>query len=684
MPSHHPPAAPGRGPRRGSGGVRIGVDTGGTFTDFVIWKDGRLSRKKILSTPDDPSRTIFAGLAEFLSPVAPVFIVHGTTVATNALLERKGGRIALVTTAGFEDVLFIGRQNRRELYRLQPEERFFLVGRDRVHGARERTVPPGRVEVRLTRAEARRIARDVSASGAEAVAVCFLHSYLDPANEDVMAEALRRAGLMTSVSSRLLPEHREYERTTATAVNAYLMPVMGRYLAELDGRLGGAELRIMQSNEGYISPARARLEPIKTALSGPAGGVVGARHIARTAGFPNVISFDMGGTSTDVSLIDGAIRRTHESRIGDFPVRLPLIDIHSVGAGGGSIAYRDRGGSLRVGPESAGADPGPACYGRGERPTVTDANLFLGRLDPDFFLGGRMPIDPDRSRAAIGRLADEIGKTPLETALGVVAIANANMEKAIRVISIERGTDPRVFALFSFGGAGGMHAVEMAAHLGLPTVIAPRDAGVLSALGLLLADSIKDYTKSLMRTDAEVSLARLGREFGRLEVEARRDMRQDGFADRDLAIEPALDCRYLGQSYEITVPFRAARTPAAAYLAEFQRRHLELYSYHHARRAVEIVNLRIKAVAVTPKVPLRRVPGGNARGMPEPLKRQPMTAGRRTVPGAVYLRERLRPGHAVGGPALVIDPESTTYLPPGYTARVDGFLNLVIRKSRRP
>ncbi|HVP89952.1 MAG TPA: hydantoinase/oxoprolinase family protein [Terriglobales bacterium] len=671
-------------PRRGVGGVRVGVDTGGTFTDFVIWKDGRLRTKKILSTPDDPSRTILAGLAEFLRPGVPLFVVHGTTVATNALLERKGGRIALVTTAGFEDIMFIGRQNRRELYRLQPEERFFLVDRGRVFGARERTVPPGRVELRLTRAEARRIAREVRASGAEAAAVCFLHSYLDPANESVMAEELRRAGLPASVSSRLLPEHREYERMTATAVNAYLMPVMGRYLAELDRRLGGAELRIMQSNEGYISPARARLEPIKTALSGPAGGAVGARHVARAAGFPNVISFDMGGTSTDVSLIDGAVRRTQESRVGDFPVRLPLIDIHSVGAGGGSIAYRDRGGSLRVGPESAGADPGPACYGRGDRATVTDADLFLGRLDPDSFLGGRMRIDPGRSRAAIVRLAGQIGKTPLETALGIVAIANANMEKAIRVISVERGTDPRAFALFSFGGAGGMHAVEMAAHLGLPAVIVPRSAGVLSALGLLLADSVKDYTKSLMRTDAEVSLAGLGREFARLEAEARLDMRQDGFADRDILVEPALDCRYLGQSFEITVPYRTGRTPAAAYLAEFHRRHRELYSYEHQSRAVEIVNLRLKAVAATPKIPLRRVSRSVARSAPRPLKRQPMTTGRRTALGAVYPRERLRPGQAVGGPALVIDPGSTTYLPPGYAARVDGFLNLIIRRSRRP
>lgn len=314
--------------------VRIGVDTGGTFTDFVIWKEGRIFNRKVLSTPQNPSLAIFSGLADILGLQVPTFIVHGTTVATNALLERKGGRIALVTTAGFEDVLFIGRQTRRKLYSLQPEERFFLLPEERSFGVHERTLASGRVEKRVSRDDVRAVLRKLRESGAEAVAVCFLHSYANPRNETVVARELDRAGLMASVSSRLLPEHREYERMTTTAINAYLMPVMDRYLSEVDRRIGSAELRIMQSNEGYISPARARLEPIKTALSGPAGGVVGARHLAKAAGFENVISFDMGGTSTDVSLIEGAIRRTHESRIGDFPIRLPIIDIHSVGAGG--------------------------------------------------------------------------------------------------------------------------------------------------------------------------------------------------------------------------------------------------------------------------------------------------------------------------------------------------------------
>jgi N-methylhydantoinase A/oxoprolinase/acetone carboxylase beta subunit len=664
--------------------IRIGVDTGGTFTDFVIWRDGRLFNRKVLSTPKDPSLAIFEGVGDILKGAPAVFIVHGTTVATNALLQRKGGRIALVTTAGFEDVLAIGRQTRRELYSLQPEARFEIIPSERRFGLRERTLASGQVERPVSRAEIHRVIREIGKSGAEAVAVCLLHSYANPENEEIVAEELDGAGFLYSISSRLLPEHREFERMSTTATNVYLMPVMDRYLGELDRRLGGAELRIMQSNEGYITPARARLEPIKTALSGPAGGVVGARVLGRAAGFPNIVSFDMGGTSTDVSLIEGAIRRTHESRIGDFPIRLPIIDIHSVGAGGGSIAYTDRGDSLRVGPQSAGADPGPACYGKGDLPTVTDANLCLGRLDPEFFLGGRMKIEPGRSRDAVGRLARAIGKTAVETALGVVAIANANMEKAIRVISVERGVDPRAFALFSFGGAGGMHAVEMAAHLGMSTVIVPRNAGVLSAFGLLMSDSIKDYTRSLMKTDAQVTVAGLEAEFRALENKARRDMAEDGFAASDLILERSLDCRYLGQSYEIDVPFRKAKALAQAFLESFHRHHKRLYSYRHDRRPVEIVNLRIKAVAVTPKIPLERSPLSGKIHPRAVVRKQKIHSGRAVREGAVYDRSRLGPGNALFGPALIIDPESTTFLPPGYAARVDGLLDLVICKALRP
>ena len=664
--------------------IRVGVDTGGTFTDFVIWRDGRLLNRKVLSTPQNPSLAIFEGVGDLLENSPAVFIVHGTTVATNALLQRKGGRIALITTAGFEDVLAIGRQTRRNLYALQPEDRFELIPSERRFGLHERTLASGEVERPVGRAELLQIIGKVRKAGADAVAVCLLHSYANPRNEEIVARELEKSGLLFTISNRLLPEYREFERMSTTSTNAYLMPVMDRYLGELDRRLCRAELRIMQSNEGYISPARARLEPIKTALSGPAGGVVGARVLGRAAGFPNIVSFDMGGTSTDVSLIEGAIRRTHESQVGDFPIRLPIIDIHSVGAGGGSIAYTDRGGSLRVGPQSAGADPGPACYGKGDLPAVTDANLCLGRLDPEFFLGGRMRIEPARSRDAVSRLARSIGKTTIETALGIVAIANANMEKAIRVISVERGIDPRAFALFSFGGAGGMHAVEMAVHLGMSTVIVPRNAGVLSAFGLLMSDSIKDYTRALMKTDAQVTLAGLEAEFRALEARACRDMAGDGFSASDLVLERSLDCRYLGQSYEIDVPYKKARTPDQAFVESFHKRHKRLYSYRHDKRPVEIVNLRVKAVAVTPKIPLERAPHSRAFDPGAVVRRQKIHTGRAFRDGFVYDRSRLHHGHTVRGPVLIIDPESTTFLPPGYAAHVDGFLNLVIRKASRP
>ena len=661
--------------------VRVGVDTGGTFTDLVIWRDGRLSNRKVLSTPHDPSQAIFEGLGDILREAPAAFIVHGTTVATNALLERRGGRIALITTAGFEDVLAIGRQTRRNLYALQPEARFELVPAGRRFGLHERTLASGRVEKPVDPAELRRVIAKIVSSGAEAVAVCLLHSYADPRNEETVARELERSGLLFTISSRLLPEHREYERTATTAVNSYLMPVMDRYLGELDRRLGRADLRIMQSNEGYISPERARVEPIKTALSGPAGGVVGARAVARAAGFADIVSFDMGGTSTDVSLVEGAIRRSRESRIGDFPIRLPIIDIHSVGAGGGSIAFADRGGSLRVGPQSAGADPGPACYGKGELPTVTDADLCLGRLDPDFFLGGRMRIYPERSAGAVSRLGRAIGKSATETALGIIAIANANMEKAIRVISVERGIDPRSFALLSFGGAGGMHAVEMAAHLGLATVIVPRNAGVLSAFGLLMSDPVKDFTRSLLKTDAQVSPAGLERAFRELEEKARRDMAAEGLAGAEIVLERSLDCRYFGQSYEIDVPFRKARTLDGSFLESFHRRHKRLYSYRHDGRPVEIVNLRVKAVALSPKLPVERAPRAGAMDPGAIVRTRPIHSGRTRREGSVYDRSRLGPGNRVAGPALIIDPESTTYLPPGHRALVDPFLNLVIRKA---
>ncbi len=666
--------------------VRVGVDTGGTFTDFVIWKDGRLFNKKILSTPGDPSEAIWAGIREFLEGPRRALVIHGTTVATNALLEKKGGRIALITTAGFEDVLALGRQVRRDLYSLSGEDRFILVPAHLCFGLDERILAGGRVEKAPSDAAIRALVKRVRAAGVDAAAVSFLHSYANPRHEARVARSLRKAGLLVSVSSEVLPEYREYERTSTTAVNAYLMPVMDRYLGKLEKKLGRSDLRIMQSNEGYIPPSRARREPIRTALSGPAGGAVAAARLASLAGFRNVVSFDMGGTSTDVSLIDGSIRRTQEGRVGDFPIRVPIIDIHSVGAGGGSIAYSDRGGALRVGPSSAGADPGPACYGKGDLPTVTDADLFLGRIDPEFFLGGRMKIDPGRSAAAIGKLAAGIGRTPRETAEGIVAVANANMEKAIRVISVERGFDPRLFALLSFGGAGGMHAAEMAGHLGMRRVIVPMNAGVLSAMGLLLADFVKDYSRSVLKRADASAASSLEAGFRGMEASCLRDLGAEGFRPGEVSLLRSVDLRYLGQSYEITLPYhgKAGGGGRPRFLSEFHAAHEKLYSYRHEGSPVEIVAIRIKAVVPAEKIPIRAV--RERRGDPAGavIRTQTIICGGKASKGAVYDRSKLVPGMRIQGPGLVITPESTTFLPPGHSARVDGYFNLVVAKGGRP
>jgi N-methylhydantoinase A/oxoprolinase/acetone carboxylase beta subunit len=655
---------------------RIGIDTGGTFTDFVLYHRGRISIHKVPSTPDNPAEAILRGLREAADPQAPTFIVHGTTVATNALLERKGGRIALLTTAGFEDVLFIARQTRRDLYRLTGETRIPLLPRTHCFGINERTAAGGKILAPVYLTEIRELVPRLKRLRVDAVALCLIHSYANPNNEDRVAQVLEKAGFQTSVSSRILPEHREYERTTVTAVNAYLMPVISRYLDTLEQELGRADLRIMQSNEGHISPATAKTEPIRTALSGPAGGVVAAFHVAKASGYPNIITFDMGGTSSDVSLVPGHIQRSHQGRIGEFPLRLPMIDIHTVGAGGGSIAFVDSGGALRVGPQSAGTRPGPACYGLGTQATVTDANLVLGRLAPDYFLGGNMRLIPDRSHKAVGRIAERIGRSVRDTAAGIIEIANANMEKAIRVISIERGIDPRRFALLSFGGAGGMHAAEIAAHLDIGTVIIPKNAGVLSALGLLLAESIKDYSLSLLRPAHTADPEALEKSFDRLARTGREEMRGEGFPDSQISVHRAIDLRYLGQSHEITLPFRGHDS----FIGDFHKSHQTLYAYHHPQQPVEIVNLRVKTVGRSRRIKLTRHPMAGKDPKAAFLHRQDIVFTNRTYRASVFDREFLEPGNTAPGPALIVDRESTALLPPGCGLEVDRYLNLIIKR----
>ncbi len=661
--------------------VRIGVDTGGTFTDFFIERNGTVEIKKIPSTPDNPSLAILEGIGPFLKSKPSLSIIHGTTVATNSLLENKGGRIALITTHGFEDVLFIGRQTRHHLYSLCGEKRTPLLPRKHCFGVEERMRSDGTVEKEPSLHELVNICEKIKKLKIDAVAVSLIHSYVNPAHEKIIAKVLKKSKLMTSISSQILPEYREYERTLVTTVNACLMPVMSQYLTELEIRLKGAKIRIMQSNEGYILPSTAKQEPLRTALSGPAGGVVAAYYLGKFAGFQNVITFDMGGTSSDVSLIDGRIHRTTENKIGEFPIRLPMIDIHSVGAGGGSIAYLDEGGVLRVGPQSAGADPGPACYGKGHVPTVTDANLVLGRLVPDFFLGGQMKIFPEKSHVAITDLATKMKKPFMETAEGIITIANANMEKAIRVISIERGFDPRNFALFSFGGAGGMHSVEIANQLSMKKVIIPKNAGVLSSIGLLLADSIKDYSASVLRPTDEVKTSELKRLFQALERKGILDMRKEGFDKKNLTTSLALDLRYSGQSYEISVPTSKVDIDKSTYISKFHRAHQKLYSYHHPDRTVEIVNIRLKIVGPSKKIKLKKFALEGLGPQKAFMKEQDLFFHGAKYTAAVYDRLALAPGNVIHGPALVLDYESTTFLPPSHTLKVDTFLNLIIARK---
>jgi N-methylhydantoinase A/oxoprolinase/acetone carboxylase beta subunit len=656
--------------------IRVGIDTGGTFTDFVFLSPEGIWVHKVPSTPHDPGESILQGLKEKDALRGDLDLIHGSTVATNALLERKGARLAFLATAGFEDLLAIGRQTRRELYNIMVEQRIPLIPRELCFGIPERTSFDGTIVGEIDLSSVDHIIRRLKKAQVEAVAVCFLHAYANPANEEKVRRRLRQHGFTPSVSHRVLREYREYERASTTAINAYVTPLMERYLSRLERQLDADTVRIMQSNGGCVSASTAKQNPVCTILSGPAGGVVGAKEVAAAAGFCKIISFDMGGTSTDVSLCYGGISTTTESTISDLPLRLPVIDIHTVGSGGGSIAFIDPGGALRVGPRSAGANPGPICYGKGKEVTVTDANLLLGRLDPERFLGGAMPLHPERSRRIMEPFAAPLGMSVLDLAEGIVRVADATMERAIRVISVERGFDTREFALFSFGGAGGMHACSLARKLRIPTVIVPKHAGVLSALGMLLSDTIKDYSFSVLRREDRVAYPELNGLYRPLMVQALSDLKGEGFPRPKSRLLRFLDVRYVGQSYELTVPF------IPGFRREFHRAHLRTYGYADEKRPVEVVNLRVKAIGITEKPPLSRIGRGGKDPEDARISRRTMRFGGKNYRAGVYARERLRAGNEIVGPALVLDYESTAVCPPDFCCRVDRFGNLVITVRR--
>ncbi|HUJ30007.1 MAG TPA: hydantoinase/oxoprolinase family protein [Candidatus Acidoferrum sp.] len=678
--------------------MRVAIDTGGTFTDCLFLRDGRIEILKIPSARSDPAKAIADVLQQIAvgasrSDKAELDLLCGTTVGTNAILERRGGRVALVTTAGFEDVLEIGRQARPRLYDFFVERLEPLVPSERRFGARERVAADGKVIAPLSPAEISRMVRRVAASGASSIAVCLLFSFLRPEHERALARRLRKAGYAVSVSHEILPEFREFERTSTTVVNAYLAPVMSRYLAEIERHAAAAvaasgkrspasrrsRVRVMQSGGGILPAGLAAREPVRTVLSGPAGGVLGARRVAADAGYDHVISFDMGGTSTDVALIERALRTTNESVIAGLPIAVPMLEIHTVGAGGGSIARFDRAGALRVGPESAGADPGPICYGRGELPTVTDAHLILGRLGSEGLLGGDFRLHEDRARDFMHRAIRGVrGMRSLEQfAQGILDVVEATMEKAIRVISIEKGRDPRDYTLVAFGGAGGLHACTLAACLSIPRVLIPKFPGALSALGILRADVVKDFSQTvLLPVDSLPAVTRsLRPHFSGLARHGLREMRAEGFSGSSIRLEYFVEARYVGQAYELLV------AAAGDFVRAFHREHERRYGYSDPARPVEVVNVRARFTGRMSAIPWPRRKLGRADSRAAIVtRRQVYFAGkRRETP--IYSREQLTPGNLLRGPAVASEYSATTVVPPGWTVRVDEFENLIATPS---
>ncbi len=663
--------------------TRVGVDVGGTFTDVVTVEDGVMRVAKTPSTPDAPEEGVLNGVDRAaVTPSAVDFLGHGTTVATNAVLEREWADTALVTTAGFRDALEIGRQDRPALYDLQAEKPAPVVERDRRYEVSERVGERGAVLEPLDEAAVRAIADDLD--GVDGVAVCLLFAFENDAHERRVREILREDGgdLHVSVSSAVYPEIREYERTLVTALNAALAPVMGTYLGALGSRLDdrgvGRDLRVMSSAGGLLTADAAGGRPVRTLLSGPAAGVQGATHVAGLAGVEDLITMDMGGTSCDVSLVEeGEPTVTTDVEVGDYPVSVPTVDVHTVGAGGGSVAWIDDGGALRVGPRSAGADPGPVCYGRGgDRPTVTDAHLLLGRLDPGAFLAENVEADRDRVRAVFERdLADPLGVSVREAAEGVLRVANANTERALRVVSVERGHDPRSFALVAFGGAGPLHATTLAGELDVGRVLIPRAAGVLSALGLLVSDVRHDLSSSRVRPWRAVSADDLHDAVDRLRREGRERLAAEGVPADRRRFEPRLDLRYEGQSFELSVPapeLNADSETLDAVAERFHERHERRYGHATPAEPLELVTVRLRARGVVPAPDLRADPvGGDLADAVRETR--PVVVDGTEHETRVYDRERLPTDAAFGGPAVVEGGESTLVVRPGDRVTVDDF-----------
>jgi N-methylhydantoinase A len=665
---------------------------------------GALQIFKLPSTPDDPSRAITEGLkrvaGETGAHLASIEVIHGTTVGTNALLQRKGARTALVTTSGFEDVIEIGRQARPELYNLDAVKPPAMVPGELRFGISERVAASGEILEALTDREVAKLVEKLRHAKCEAVAVSLLFSFVLPEHEQRITRALAVLGVPLSISHQILPEYREYERTSTVVVNAYLQPLMGRYLRrlaeskEFPGSSAAVQspkskvqrsafvLRVMQSSGGSISAEAAAHEPVRTILSGPAGGVVGALQAARRAGFENIITFDMGGTSTDVALCDRAgMRLTNESIVAGVPVAIPMMDIHTVGAGGGSIARVDEGGSLRVGPESAGADPGPACYGRSSLPTVTDAHVVLGHFPGGGLLGGEFKLDDARARAALNQLAADMSAAAgrkvhsIEAAHGVLEIVTANMERALRHISVERGHDPREFTLIPFGGAGGLHAVALARALRIPRVLLPALPGALSAVGVLLADVVKEQSRTVMIEVTSDAGSKLSRVFREMEAQATEALRREGFSSARQKHERSLAVRYKGQSFELHI-----KTTSGNIAAAFHREHRARYGYAQEKNAVEIVSARVRSSGLVEKIRERRLQKGPGQTA-SPTELAETYLDRRKISAPVYRRANLRAGLRLRTPCILMEYSATTIITEDCSATVDPRGNVIIELS---
>jgi N-methylhydantoinase A len=665
--------------------LRIAIDTGGTFTDCVCLESGELRVVKIFSTPADPSQAVLEGVRQLGSVdgvVDDLELRHGTTVGTNTMLERTGARVAFVTTEGFEDTIAIGRQARERLYDWFAPAPECLVAKELRFGVPERVSAEGEVLRAPSESELAALKEAVRASGAEAVAISLLFSFVRPETEERVERALRVLGIPVSASHKILPEFREYERASTTVVNAYLAPRMEKYLLALEERVaeeyGTGRVDVMQSSGGIVPARLAAREPVRTVLSGPAGGVVGACRVAEWAGFARIIGFDMGGTSTDVFLAQDAAQgaeRTRESIVAGVPIGVPMLDIHTAGAGGGSIARFDAGGMLRVGPESAGADPGPICFGRGERATVTDANLLLGRLDAESFLGGGVKLDRERTERLMREQKGALA-TVEEFAAGILRVVETEMEKAIRVISVERGHDPRDFTLVAFGGGGPLHACALAAALRIPRVLVPALPGALSAVGILLADTVRDFSRTVMRPGE--AIGGLGSVFAELERLGAEEFAAEGLNG---VAERTLDVRYRRQGFELNVAFDAENPESA--IGAFHRLHEERYGFADAARPVEIVNARVRMRAASEAYrPKQRDPDQRelsaGDGSAACYAERPVYFENGFRPARFLKREKLAPGEAIAGPAMITEYTAATLVTPGSTARVDWFANLVI------